>query len=294
MAEALRLLLITIFVFVGCESSNILGVFILPLKSHHIVFRPLMLELARRGHDVTVITTDPAYPKGQSPQNLTEIDLHEISYKYWNNFFAQIGSEKDSKVYFKKVYNLILNLITTQLNTPEVQDLLKKKKVFDLIFTETCARPSLVYSAIYKAPVIEISTLSGVFSAFETIGAATHPLIYPNPLHRRVYNLTIWEKLSELYQHYFMENAFEQHMNDENKLLNTIKGLEEFDIDNVRRNIQMLFLNVNPIWDFNRPVPPNVVYLGGLHLTPPKELPKVRTNFLSLFSSRYLVLHILI
>ncbi|CAH2098378.1 unnamed protein product [Euphydryas editha] len=274
------LLVILISVFVGSECANILGVFILPLKSHHIVFRPLMLELAKHGHDVTVITTDPAYPKGQSPQNLTEIDLHDISYDYWNNFFLQIGSEKDSGTYFKKVFDLILNLVVTQLKSTEIQIFLNESKKIDLIFIESCARPSLVYSAIYKAPVIEISTLSGVFSAFETIGAATHPLIYPNPLHRRIYNLTSWEKIRELYQYYSLESAFAQHVHDENKILKTIKGLEELDINDIKRNVQMLFLNVHPVWDFNRPVPPNVLYLGGLHLTSPKELPKDLKTYL--------------
>ncbi|CAH2098386.1 unnamed protein product [Euphydryas editha] len=47
-------------------------------------------------------------------------------------------------------------------------------------------------------------------------------------------------------------------------------------------NIHMLFLNVNPIWVDNQPLPTNVVYIGGIHVTPLKELPKDLQTFLDL------------
>ncbi|KAI8423594.1 hypothetical protein MSG28_012672, partial [Choristoneura fumiferana] len=55
---------------------------------------PLTQELAKRGHDVVVITTDPAFPKGQAPKNLTEIDLHDMSYATWGLFMAKISEEQ--------------------------------------------------------------------------------------------------------------------------------------------------------------------------------------------------------
>ncbi|XP_028167287.1 UDP-glucuronosyltransferase 2B4-like [Ostrinia furnacalis] len=42
----------------------------------------------------------------------------------------------------------------------------------------------------------------------------------------------------------------------------------------------MMFLNVHPMWDSNRPVPPNVVHLGGMHQKPAKDLPKHLQTFL--------------
>ncbi|KAJ8708420.1 hypothetical protein PYW07_010545 [Mythimna separata] len=38
-------------------------------------------------------------------------------------------------------------------------------------------------------------------------------------------------------------------------------------------NVHMLFLNVHPVFEGIRPVPPTVVYTGGLHQKPIKELP---------------------
>ncbi|CAH2058052.1 unnamed protein product, partial [Iphiclides podalirius] len=42
----------------------------------------------------------------------------------------------------------------------------------------------------------------------------------------------------------------------------------------------MLFLNIHPIWDNNRPVPPSIIYTGGLHQEPQKKLPTDLSSFL--------------
>lgn len=65
---------------VSVHSARILAWFPSPSISHQVVFRPVTQELAKRGHEVVVITTDPAFPPGQAPSNLTEIDVHDMSY----------------------------------------------------------------------------------------------------------------------------------------------------------------------------------------------------------------------
>lgn len=263
-----------ISVFVLSESAKILGVFPTASISHQVVFRPLMLELAKR-HEVTMITTDPAYPKGQSPRNFTEIDVHDISYDHWNNYLKVNRYEKGPIEYTELLCELLLRLVEKQIKSPEVQKLIKDNKKFDLIFVESYLRPALIFSHIFNAPVIEFSSLSAFVSAFDMIGAATHPLLYPNPVQRRIYNLTLWEKIKKLYIHYSTERIFSQYVQTENNLMKTMFGPDTPDLNDLRRKVQVLFLNVHPIWDFNRPVPPNVVYLGGLHQNPQRELPEV-------------------
>jgi hypothetical protein len=58
----------------GTGGYNILGIFPLPLKSHHIIFDSLMLELAERGHNVTTYTTSP---KSYSVRNFVNVSLKE-------------------------------------------------------------------------------------------------------------------------------------------------------------------------------------------------------------------------
>lgn len=58
------------------HAKRILFIANVPSYSHQSVYRGLILELNRRGHDIVTITTDPI--KNSSLANLTEIDLHYL------------------------------------------------------------------------------------------------------------------------------------------------------------------------------------------------------------------------
>lgn len=45
------------------EAARILAIFPAPSISHQVVFRPLTQALAKRGHEIVVITPDPAFQK---------------------------------------------------------------------------------------------------------------------------------------------------------------------------------------------------------------------------------------
>ncbi|KOB64163.1 UDP-glycosyltransferase UGT33F2 [Operophtera brumata] len=83
--------------FTVVNGAKILAVWPTPSISHQVVFRPLTEELARRGHEVTVITTDPAFEKGKAPPNLREIDLHDLSYNIRSSrvFDLSTGNRED-------------------------------------------------------------------------------------------------------------------------------------------------------------------------------------------------------
>ena len=54
------------------RAAKVLGVFPFPARSHLIVDKTLMLELARRGHEVTVVSP---FPENKAITNYTEIEL---------------------------------------------------------------------------------------------------------------------------------------------------------------------------------------------------------------------------
>ncbi|CAH0715024.1 unnamed protein product, partial [Brenthis ino] len=241
-----------------------------------------MQELAKRGHEVTVITPDPAYSKGKAPQNLTEIDVHDISYNIWNTFLeAEKGNSDDLVDQVKLGLRLLVAVFEAQVSTSEVQKLIfDKKKKFDLIFTESCARLALSFSYLYDAPIIEFSSFAGFIGTYEVMGAASHPLIYPYSILQNFYNMTMSEKISQLKLYYTYLNFYDKLEVIENKLLKNLFGPLTPELSQLKKNVHLLFLNVHPLWDLNRPVPPNIVYLGGLHQHQPKELPKDLKSYL--------------
>ena len=54
-------------------SAKILAFLPVPAKSHHIVFRPLLEELAHRGHQLTVVSP---FPVEKPVSNITDIYIH--------------------------------------------------------------------------------------------------------------------------------------------------------------------------------------------------------------------------
>ncbi|KAF9423654.1 hypothetical protein HW555_000980 [Spodoptera exigua] len=258
------------------EAARILAVFPSPSISHQVVFRPLTQELAKRGHEVTVITTDPAFPEGKAPANLTEINVHDISYHLWRKIF--LTSNKENKDDVVKAMNLIAEAIIAiadaQLKDSKVQNLIRdKSKQFDLLLVEACVRPALVFSHIYKIPVIQISSFFATFDNYPNIGAPIHPFLYPALTRERINNLTMIEKIKEFYNDFIITRLYENNMAKENEMLR--KHFRDVPpISELNNNVDMLFLNVHPVFEGIRPVPPSVVYLGGLHQAPYKPLPK--------------------
>ncbi|KAL0810824.1 hypothetical protein ABMA28_010135 [Loxostege sticticalis] len=262
------------------EGARILAVFPTPSISHQVVFRPLVHELAKRGHDVTIITTDPVFPKGGAPANLTEVDVHDISYKLCDDLIkTSSGRQSDIKNQMAVLFETIGKVFRYQMETKEVQDIIKNKK-FDLLMLEAIARPALALSHVFKVPVIQVSSFGAVFGNYETIGAPVHPLLYPSLVRQRIYNLTFWEKVTELYKQYYLTWLHHTMEDRENAMVKIIFGADTPSLSELSNNVDMMFLNMHPIWEGIRPVPPGVIYMGGLHQIPVKELPQELKSYL--------------
>ncbi|CAH1647236.1 unnamed protein product [Spodoptera littoralis] len=282
-----------ILVISPIQAARILFYIPTPSISHQVVYRPLAQTLANRGHDVTVITTDPAFPKGKTPANLTEIDLHDISYGIWQAEFmkGERGGARDLLAQVKEIMGGMYKVFDRQLEDEKIQTLINdKSQKFDLLMLEGFLPPALVFSHIYKAPVIQISSFGAIFGTYESVGAPTHPLLYPLNSRQKLTNLTLWDKFTEVFTHYVAENLWHNFCAVSNNILKKHFGPEVPTIEELTNNIDMIFLNVHPMFEGIRPVPPNVVYLHGLHQKPTKDLPQDLKSYLD--SSKYGVIYV--
>ncbi|XP_045540281.1 UDP-glycosyltransferase UGT5-like [Papilio machaon] len=263
------------------ESARILAMFPTPSISHQVVFRPITQELAKRGHEVIVITPDPAYPKGQAPKNLIEIDVHDISYSKFKILMERIKDvARDIIAQLEVIINSNNAVFEEQMKTESVQEILKyKDDYFDLILVEACVRPAIGLSYVFKAPIIQVSSFGAVMDNHYIMGTPTHPLLYPSMSRDRLYNLTMWEKLKQLRKE-FITDMYTYNFEYDNDILKRVFGENVPRIYELYDNVAMLFLNFHRIWDSNRPVPPGVIYMGGLHQNPQKELPKDLKSYL--------------
>lgn len=274
-------------VIVETNAAKVLAFYPSPSISHQVVFRALTLELLKRGHQVTVVTTDPMNLEGAIAANLTEIDVHAVSYEILKKHFSQTvsGNKDDLQNQIKALMYVISSLVEKQFQLKAVKNLLRcRKDHFDLLLLEAFVRPVLGLTHIFKAPTILISSFTSFPGNYETVGAPTHPTIYDNIYRQRIYNLTLWEKITDVINQYKIHSIISNHEVTENKVLQKVFGSDIPPLNVLRNNVDMLFLNINPIWEGSRPVPPSVVFMGGLHQKPRKQLPKVSHFFEIMFN----------
>lgn len=280
MRRILIFVILILSVLVSNEAARILAMFPTPSISHQVVFRPLIQELVKRGHEVVVITTDPAFPEGKAPANLTEIDVHDISYKMWREGFLKTATGKKED-YFTQItvgMKLIVEVFQEQIKCEEVQKILNdRSRGYDLIIVEALLKSALGLTHLFKAPVIQISSFGAMPDNHKAIGAPLHLMLYPLFPRQRVYNLTWIEKISEVYTQIKVQNIMDSFKEEENKMLKELFGPDIPTINELENRVDMLFLNEHPVWKGNHPVPPGVIYIGGLHHKPEKELPQVCT-----------------
>lgn len=75
-------LFFTIFsfaVFEQCFCAKILGIVVMPSKSHEILVERLLKELGKRGHEITLISP---FPENKSVANISRVTVDEISQLY--------------------------------------------------------------------------------------------------------------------------------------------------------------------------------------------------------------------
>ncbi|XP_063539826.1 UDP-glucosyltransferase 2-like [Cydia strobilella] len=262
------------------ESARILGVFPLPSISHQVVFRSLTTELAKRGHEVVVITTDPAFKNEKAPANFTEIDVHDVSYKICNEIIDSLAGASPYTM-LTTALQMMVDVLKVQVETPQVKEFMAKDQKFDLVIAEACVPTALGFAYKYKAPVIQMSSFYGSKINYDSMGAPTHMFLYPEMYSRKLIDLSILDKIQEVIINLVLKFAYANYVDDINRTLKKYFGDDTpLHLSELEDNIDMLFVNTNPIWEGNRPVPSSVVYLGGLHMQPVKDLPKDLKSYL--------------
>ncbi|AAS82609.1 ORF129 [Agrotis segetum granulovirus] len=252
----------------GGSCANILGVFPTPSYSHQSVFAAYVDKLAAAGHNVTVIT-----PMKRATGHVREIDC-SLSVERFQELVSRSkhikkrGAVADEFTVTKENYMGLINVVATQLETNAVTALIKNPfNKFDLVVCEAYLAYTLIFGHIYDAPVIQLSSGHGIPENFEIQGAIARDYVnHPN----------IWRStftgspLEQMFMENYLKNEWGLIEIEQEKMLRKRFGYH-IKMENLKKSVLMLFINVPAVYDNFRPVTPTVQYLGGLHLR--KEQP---------------------
>ena len=143
------------------ECYKILAAIVTPSYSHQIPYRPLWLELHKRGHEVLLITPNPI-PNINSP-NFTQIDISQ-SYKIFEELnFVEMRFSGDSWLQLGEKYATSACLAATEnmFNNTEFKKMYAPDSDtrFDIILTEYLFAPAVV-GLVHRFDVPIIGTSS--------------------------------------------------------------------------------------------------------------------------------------
>ena len=269
------------------EKFRILGLFHHPGKSHFDVFKPLLEELAHRGHDLTIVSYFPRNVNDSNVKylpNYKDIDLSG-SVDKWLNIVDMSKIDYSIISFIHEIHLLrqwALEHCQAALNIPEVRQLIKSDAKFDLIITEMFNSDCFLgFVHRFQAPFISLQSHEILPWANSRIGNPDNPSYIPASLMAFKPQMTFFQRTANSLFLYsvkvFYEIGFQWYTQ---RIVEDVFGPGIPPLSEIAKNISALLPNIHHSLFGARPHVPNVVEIGGIHIKPVKPLPEDIQKFL--------------
>lgn len=258
----------------GGFSFEILCIFPRPAYSHQAVFRAVTEKLLEKGHRVTLLSTHPSDVE-RNHENVTLIDV-SFSVAIYQKSLEEFDGMKSTTGAFHKVVESEANLVEKQLSSDGMQKLLNDhSKKFDLLLLETAGfSPFHALAERFKVPVVGISSSDALSVGHEIMGNVMNPIAHPDRILPFTISRTFMERIvSCIFM--LMVKFVIIPLSAENYDVIMKKHFPEITKTYVElvSNVDLQLVNAHPHFGFVRPILPNTIQLGFLHIKPPKPLP---------------------
>ncbi|PNF35836.1 UDP-glucuronosyltransferase 2B1 [Cryptotermes secundus] len=263
------------------SGARILALFPYIGKSHFDVFEPFVKELATRGHHVVVLSH---FPQKQPIPNYTDISLvGSITIHATDRIDLQnMSGIRLFKTMIKEFSNFFVTC-DQMLSFHNVQELLNSQVNFDLIITETFLTDCfLPFVHKFKAPHVAMSSCIMFPWSNDRMGNPDNPSYIPTHgtwfsdkmnFSERFFNAIAniaFKFLFHATERIVTQSYIRKHFGDDVPLLSDIS-----------KNTDLLLVNSHFSLNRPRPLVPGIVEVGGLHIKPPKKLPKDLEDYLN-------------
>lgn len=269
------------------ESARILGVVLFSTHSHNAPVKAIWQKLIDRGHEVVSITSSPI-SSNSSIKNLTEIDC-----PFAREMWTIKGDMKPSITsLITAIYKILQKISELIFQLPEVQQLLNEE--FDLVVVEWVYPAVFAFSAHFSCPLIGISTLEMLDVLSYDMGNPIYPVVHPNFFIPANHNNQpgLFERIHRLHGSIWLRWFYQYKVYPKSdQIIKKYLGNNLPPVIEIISNVSAVFVNNNFLFGKPRPYLPNIVEYTGIHVTDPKPLPKVCTNYLIFFFTQNLILY---
>lgn len=270
-------ILILAAVITQCKGANILSVTSVPSKSHMIFLSPLLHELAQRGHNLTVISS---FPQSPPVKNIRDIKLNftmETFRKELPMSLFEMG-EVNPFLFILVSSTIGSTMCKNAISTPEVQELITSSdQKFDLIIAGVFTECFLGFAHKHNASIIQQIPNTLAFTMGDAVGNPAAYSYIPdlmldipvkmNFLHRMVNS--VYGLLVELVRYFVYLPHQQEIMTSYSGNIDNLPS-----VDNLFKSTSLVFINNHESTGLPRPLTPNTIPVGGMHIKPAKDLPK--------------------
>ncbi|XP_065218999.1 UDP-glycosyltransferase UGT5-like isoform X2 [Planococcus citri] len=269
--------LVSLFV-ASVSSYNILGLFPLPMKSHYLVFDALMIELSRRGHNVTNYNT---FVKNYSMSNYHEVDItHCFDAPDMSNLLTcSKGPPKPGHFMLKvhQSYDQITKCIP-------LMNLLNTTVKYDVIITEIFNTEFFVLFGVelgISVIAFHANSLSNIHGRM--IGLSSNPSYIPNLWSGYISNskMNFLQRLRNMMLNFYGIFWYNLVRREYNEIAERIFGSDVPQLENLAGNISFMFSYAHFAINSVRPLVPNVAEVGGLNIRSSQPLPQNIEKFIN-------------
>lgn len=263
------LLLFIVFTLCSqCVAFKIL--FILPYNgtSHHIYYTPLIEELAKRNHKVTVVNYLPI----KNTTNIKQISLQDtvhvssrkvIMKQYYQNL----------PTYLSDVFLLIENVHAQRemarfncekiFRNNEILKLIKREEKFDVMVVEQFYSDcGLAWADKLGVPFIGMSAHVLMPWFYSRLGAPSNPAYVPS----RIGKNGLWARIKAVYLNIYSNFFYQNYIQKTDHTIASRVLPDTPDLEDIGRNLSLIMVNQYFPLTGSRIYGPNVVEIGGIHI----------------------------
>ncbi|XP_044263385.1 UDP-glycosyltransferase UGT5-like [Tribolium madens] len=277
--QRLFLLFIVVLFEQNVFGANILAINTLLSPSHHLFNDVYLFELAKKGHNVTLLGHDK---NKHHYANYTHIIMEGAYEKVKDQFDLMTMKDMDDWETIKSMWTFAEITCLLDQKTEGLKQITKYPNdfKFDLIIVDVSYGHCL-YPLIEKfgnPPIIGVNPFINQPNLFRNIWQSYIPFI----THSFGAKISFWQKLKSVVFMILLEvTRLTHYIPRQQELAENYFGPMKSSILEIEKNMSLMLINYNPIFNYVEALPPNMIPIGGLHIQPkrlPDDLKKILDN----------------
>ncbi|XP_036145257.1 UDP-glycosyltransferase UGT5 [Monomorium pharaonis] len=248
-----------------CDGYRFLGLFVFQGKSHFVMYEQLMKGLARKGHQVDMVSK---FPLKKFYPNYTDIVTLPISYKMVNSITYESMQILSSTTIYS-ITTVSGKDLCKYLGNPAIKELAQPKNPpYDAVLIEAFSAPCFgIIAHLLKVPLIGVSTMPLFPWLRPAIAQPENLAFVPNILISFPGSMNFWQRLHNTVNAFWNKLYFNYlTRRDQDKLIREHFGPDMPGVRELEKKLSLILINSHITLNGIEPTTPAAVDVGGLHV----------------------------